>query len=222
MLHDSGMTALRVEEVAVSATFESSMPLADPIAFDVDSGSCVILTGPSGCGKSTLLNGVVGLHPLLEGKVDLFGDFEVESLKLSQRQRLLRTRISFVGQDLQPFPGLTVMNYLEFNQRIAGHGFSRKGCHELLESVLLDHISESYMTEISKGQLQRVLMCGGLLRSAELLILDEPTSALDVKSRDLVLDLLDKALGEGTAALVISHDRSLLGRYQNHVSMAGE
>lgn len=109
---------LEVQAVAVKATPKHSAPLALPLDFELTHGQKALLSGPSGCGKTTFLNAIVGLHPLHEGNVVLLGEFNISKTSVSTRQKLLRSDISYVGQELVAFPGLTVKEYLEFNLQV--------------------------------------------------------------------------------------------------------
>lgn len=76
----------------------------------------------------------------------------------------------------------------------------------ILESLGVEHTVNQMLTELSKGQLQRVMITGGLIRQPKLLLLDEPSSALDSDSRDSLFSVVDDAVHEGTGVLMVSHD----------------
>ena len=219
--HSRGALALEAGDITFAAHPTVGKPLAAPLTFDVPSGTVTLVSGPSGCGKSTLLNVLVGIHPLMSGEVTLFGDVAVSRLGQSARQKLLRSRIAYVGQDLHAFPGLTVSNYLEFNQRISGDAHDRDRSQRLLSSLGVGGLEDRPLGALSKGQLQRVLVCGGLIRPADLILLDEPTSALDTDSRDALLGLLDARVSEGASVIMVSHDPALRDRIERQVSMTG-
>lgn len=212
---------LKVNDITFAASPSVDKPMAAPLTFDVPSGTVTLVSGPSGCGKSTLLNALVGIHPLRSGEITLFGDTAISAIGTSKRQKLLRSRIAYVGQDLHAFPGLTVSNYLEFNQRISGSAPSRGRAQQLLSELGVGAFEDRPLGALSKGQLQRVLVCGGLIRPADLILLDEPTSALDTGSRDALLELLDARVGEGASVIMVSHDPALRDRIVRQVTMTG-
>lgn len=197
---------LEVQAVAVKATPKHSAPLALPLDFELTRGQKALLSGPSGCGKTTFLNAIVGLHPLHEGNVVLLGEFNISKTSVSTRQKLLRSDISYVGQELVAFPGLTVKEYLEFNLQVCKKKVSSGLYIGILESLGVEHTVNQMLTELSKGQLQRVMITGGLIRQPKLLLLDEPSSALDSDSRDSLFSVVDDAVHEGTGVLMVSHD----------------
>lgn len=197
---------LEVQAVAVKATPKHSAPLALPLDFELTHGQKALLSGPSGCGKTTFLNAIVGLHPLHEGNVVLLGEFNISKTSVSTRQKLLRSDISYVGQELVAFPGLTVKEYLEFNLQVCKKKVSSGLYIGILESLGVEHTVNQMLTDLSKGQLQRVMITGGLIRQPKLLLLDEPSSALDSDSRDSLFSVVDDAVHEGTGVLMVSHD----------------
>lgn len=210
---------LTVSGVTVGGGARSKTPLTVPLNFDVPASTVTVVAGPSGCGKTTLLNALVGLHPLLSGEVILFGDVKVSRLKGSERQRLLRSRISYVGQNLDPFPGLTALNYMELSQRISGSNFDRGKCMELLKSLGVGQHADQLLDTLSKGQLQRVMLCGGLVRRSALTLLDEPTSALDAESREAVLNLVSGLVSAGGSVVMVSHDSEIINRSDRRVML---
>lgn len=219
--HSQEFLVLKASDITFAASLSTDKPLAAPLTFDVPSGTVTLVSGPSGCGKSTLLNTLVGIHPLRSGKVTLFGDTAISGIGKSKRQKLLRSRIAYVGQDLHAFPGLTVSNYVEFNQRISGDAHDRDRSQRILAALGVGGLEERPLGALSKGQLQRVLVCGGLIRPADLILLDEPTSALDTDSRDALLGLLDARVSEGASVIMVSHDPALRDRIERQVSMTG-
>lgn len=146
------------------------------------------------------------MHPLNEGNVALLDEFDVSKISVSTRQKLLRSNISYVGQELFPFPGLTVKEYLEFNLQICNKKSNSRAYIGILGSLGIEHTLDQLLSELSKGQLQRAMITGGLIRQPGLLLLDEPSSALDSDSRDSLFSVLDDVVQEGTAVLMVSHD----------------
>ena len=66
---------------------------------------------------------------------------------------------------------------------------------------------ERFPSELSGGQLQRVIIAMALSMQPKLLLLDEPTTALDLSTKIAILDLL-KVLQErdGYDMLFVTHD----------------
>lgn len=62
------------------------------------------------------------------------------------------------------------------------------------------------ISALSGGNQQKVVMARWMHLNAPLLILEDPTAGVDVGAREEIYHLLNKALAEGVAVLVISND----------------
>ncbi len=74
---------------------------------------------------------------------------------------------------------------------------------------LEEYILNRFPSELSGGQLQRVVIAIALSTSPKLLLLDEPTTALDTQSKGIILNLL-KTLQKDLDILMlfVTHDIS--------------
>ncbi len=138
------------------------------------------LIGPNGAGKTTTLKTIAGLV-----KPDL-GDLkyqDVSLLKMSPLQRRLNG-ISYVPQERNVFPNLTVLENFETAYGIAGRG---KASHRLFKErlaflfELFPRLAErqSQAAGSMSGGEQRMVAIGiGLILPPKVLLLDEPTTGL--------------------------------------------
>lgn len=155
-------------------------------------GSSLALVGQSGSGKSLILKALLGMtDSALEVRLNKRCDFEW----------IRGQSVSLVPQN--PFTALSPLT------KIKDQMFhSRQRVVEIfgwldLESALL----ERYPSELSGGQLQRVVVAMALSSNPSLLLLDEPTTALDPDSKQVMITLL-KSLQErlGFSTLFVTHD----------------
>jgi peptide/nickel transport system ATP-binding protein len=111
--------------------------------------------------------------------------------------------ISFVPQN--PFTALSPLTKIKKQFFV-----DDKKVQSLFKEVGLDtSLLERFPTELSGGQLQRVVIAMALEHSPKLILLDEPTTALDPKSRVLILELLKKLQNEHKfKMLFVTHDIS--------------
>lgn len=188
-------------------------------------GERVAVVGPSGCGKTTLLNLMAGVLVPASGVVEVAGGV-VSSMSDAQRRRHRLANIGLVFQGIELVDYLSVRDNVllpcRINKALALDGAARGRAAELLDRVGLSGLVGRRVSGLSHGERQRVGICRSLMASPGLILADEPTSALDEASSAGVLDLLMEVVAEQGATLVmLTHDRSLLGRFDRVVRVAG-
>jgi len=165
----------------------------EDIAFEVESGSFVVITGPSGGGKTTLLNIIAGLDKDYEGKID-FGDSGAD-------------RLAYVFQSPRLLPWRTVYENIALvlpdgDPRIAN-------IPELLERVGLKEATSAYPEMISLGMQRRAALARAFVLEPEFLLMDEPFVSLDDPTaqdlRELLVELWSR---RPTTVLFVTHDRA--------------
>ncbi len=179
------MTLVTLKDVSLG---HGATPVLRNVNLSVDPGEIVTIVGPNGSGKSTLLKGIVGsIHPM-SGSITLQKGIS----------------LGYVPQKLHidPVLPLTVERFL----RLAG-GTTAQQAHDALRETAIEALAGQQMTELSGGQLQRVLLARALLNNPALLLLDEATQGLDqpgsARFYQMIADLRDKT---GCAVLMISHE----------------
>jgi ABC-type lipoprotein export system ATPase subunit len=207
--------AVRVEDLRheYDADGERVTALAG-VSFSVAAGERLTVVGPSGSGKSTLLTVLAGLQRPTSGRV-LIGDDDITMLPERELVALRRRAVSVVVQDPRRnlLPYGTAVDNVRFAQRPAGRRGQRRDPLQLLRSLGLQGVAGERVDRLSGGERQRVAIAAGLALDPDVLLVDEPTSALDARSRDEVLDLLERVAREAGATLIaITHDRVVADR----------
>ncbi len=169
------------------------------ISFQITKATALI--GQSGSGKSLTLKSLLGMLPSnLYLKFEYDCDFELNS-----------KNVAFVPQN--PFTSLSSMTKIK-NQFFCSHEKKL----ELLSLVGLEPwVLERFPTQLSGGQLQRIIIAIALRNTPKLLLLDEPTTALDITSKKKILKLI-KQLQEKLNLLIlfVTHDiNSIIGVCQD-------
>lgn len=167
-------------------------PLFQNVSFTVSEGDRIGLIGPNGSGKSTLLG-------IFAGRVD------PDSGDLAVRRR---TRMSYVAQESQFVPGLSVRKVAEDAMQRALVPESERA--NLLAETLGRAEFEDLDAEavsLSGGWRKRLAIVEALVQNPDVLLLDEPTNHLDLAG----IEWLETEL-ESTrfACVVVSHDRYFL------------
>jgi len=148
------------------------------------------LIGPNGCGKSTLLKCLIGQIPVDSGIAFLNDDIEVsyfeqgkENIDLSQSVlKAICPEGDYVHFQDQPVFARSYLSRFYFRPQQM----------------------DMPATQLSGGELSRLILAKMMLKRAHVLILDEPTNDLDVETLEALTETLSEFNG---AVILVSHDR---------------
>ena len=191
------------------------------VSLAIQPGEIVALLGPSGSGKSTLLQAVGLLEGGFEGSIRIAGQ-EASSLDNDGRTLLRRDALGFVYQFHHLLPDFDARENVMLPQMI--HGATREDAVARADSLLstlglaqrLDHRP----AKLSGGEQQRVAVARALANRPPLVLADEPTGNLDEATADRVFaEFLTLVRGEGSAALVATHNERLAARMDRVVRL---
>lgn len=180
----------------------------DRVSLTVGRGEYLGLIGPNGSGKTTLLRLILGLLPLTQGEIRLFGT--------PVQQFRERWRVGYVAQKAASFnsafpatveevvsTGLTARRGL-FRRFTAS---DRLAVRQALDRVGLLPYKDRLVGRLSGGQQQRVFIARALVSRPELLILDEPTVGVDASAEGQFYRLIRRLREEmGLTVILVSHD----------------
>jgi len=178
----------------------------------VAAGEFVAILGPNGAGKSTLLKALLGVLPLTEGTVRVFGRpvhrGNDEVGYLPQRRRFdpdLRIRavdLVRLGLDGARW-GVPLPQWLP--QPAARSKQDR--VDEMIRLVSAEAYADRPIGELSGGEQQRVLIAQALVTGARMLALDEPLESLDLNNQQAISSLIQRICHEqGVTVLLVAHD----------------
>jgi len=187
----------------------------------VQPGEIVALLGPSGSGKSTLLQAVGLLEGGFSGSIRLRGE-EAAKLDDEGRTRLRRELLGFVYQFHHLLPEFNAVENVVLPQLVSGADpeAAQKRARDLLGTLGLGERLDHRPSKLSGGEQQRVAVARALANKPPLVLADEPTGNLDEKTADAVLaEFLTLVRGEGSAALVATHNERLAARMDRVVRL---
>lgn len=173
------------------------------------------LIGPNGGGKTTLLKLLMGLLSQHNGNVTIFG----------KSPKKMRKIIGYVPQYStfdRDFP-ISVVDVVLMGRLGHCHSFcwypkhDRKIAVEMLERLEIAHLAQEPISNLSGGQMQRVLIARALACEPKLLLLDEPTANVDMHMEENVFELLAELKGNMTI-IVVSHDVGFISKYVTNVA----
>lgn len=157
------------------------------VSLEIFSGEIVGILGKSGSGKSTLLRLLNLMEPVTSGEILMAGQAVSGFSKKENQQK--RQKIGMVFQQFQLLNNLTVFDNVMLPLKLRGKK-DRQKVSQLLDFVGLSDKAQSYPSQLSGGEKQRVAIARGLVGEPELLLCDEVTSSLDEGTKQEVLRLL--------------------------------
>lgn len=204
----------------VSKTFGKQHAL-DNISLQFPKNKTSVIVGPSGSGKSTLLRSLNLLETPETGEYD-FNDESIDfSKKLSSKTILnIRRKTSMVFQSFNLFPHLTVLkNVMEGQVQVLNKSKeeAKDVAEKLLDKVGMLDKADSYPSQLSGGQAQRVAIARSLAMHPEYILLDEPTSALDPEIELEVLKVLLDLAKEKQSLVIVTHNLTFAQRVADKI-----
>jgi cell division transport system ATP-binding protein len=185
-------------------------PVLSDISFDVQDGEFVFLTGQSGAGKTTLFKVLFGWEKFDRGQI-LVGGINVSKLN-EKNLYLLRRKIGIVFQDYKLLARKTVFENVAFAQQIIGADSktARSKTWNALKSVGLAKKKDSYPSQLSGGEQQRVSIARAVVNDPELILADEPTGNLDSEISKEILAVFEKINQQGKTIIIATHSAEIL------------
>ena len=187
----------------------------------INSNQTIALQGPSGSGKSTLLNLIAGLDEPSSGEICLDG-ININKLSVNGLADFRNQNIGIIFQFFNLINDLTVLENISLPLLLRGVSKKKsdKKAKMLIENIgLIDRVN--YKTNLlSGGESQRVAIARALITEPKIILADEPTGNLDTSNTVNVMKLLlDNCKINNTSLLMVTHDESLLSRFDKVLSL---
>ena len=188
----------------VDAGYPDAVILRD-VSFEIRRGEVFILLGGSGCGKSTIMKHMIGLNPVLAGRLTVAGMEWTSDTRVT-----LCRKIGVMYQSGALFGSMTCLENVmlpleEFTSMKKRE--RRERARELLADVELSDSANLMPSEISGGMRKRVAIARAMALDPEVVFLDEPSAGLDPITSSALDDLILRLRGEkGMTFVVVSHE----------------
>lgn len=213
-MNDIGTPSPVVRITGLTRSFEQggiTIDVLRGIDLSIAPGEIVGLLGASGSGKSTLLQAVGLLEGGFGGRIEIAGH-DATTLGKDNRAAVRRDHLGFVYQFHHLLPDFSAIENVILPQLVAEkpHEEADKRAREILGALGLAQRLDHRPSKLSGGEQQRVAVARALANRPQLVLADEPTGNLDEATADKVLlQFLELVRGEGSAALVATHNERL-------------
>jgi len=183
--------------------------------FAVKAGESLLVIGESGCGKTTLLHLLAGLLQPTSGEIWI-NNVQLSQMNNAQMDQFRGEHIGLVYQKNYFIESLSVLD----NLIISPYCTKKSRVKTIAKRLGIFDVLNRYPKQLSVGQQQRVSIGRAVMNLPQLLLADEPTSALDYNNCLSVISLLlDEALANKAALVVVTHDDRLKGEVDNSIEL---
>ena len=206
-----------IELEHVDAGYPGTVILKD-VTFSVARGEVFILLGGSGCGKTTIMRHLIGLNPILSGRLTVAG------LEWGPQTRAeLFRKIGVMYQSGALFGSMTCLQNVllpleEFARMKKSERLAR--AMDCLRAVEMEDAADKMPSEISGGMRKRAAIARALALDPEVLFLDEPSAGLDPITSSALDDLILKLKNETKKTfVVVTHELPSIFKIADRAAM---
>lgn len=174
----------------------------DGISFDLAPGEILGLLGPNGAGKTTTIQMLLSTLTYTDGSIHYFGK------ELNRHRSEILGQVAFASTYVNLPWKLTVAQNLNVFGRL--YGLSGKEIQDRIDPLLKrfgiyekKHVCAS---QLSAGQLTRLMLVKAFMVKPRIILLDEPTASLDPDvAREVCQFILEMRNTENVSILFTSH-----------------
>jgi PrtD family type I secretion system ABC transporter len=201
---------LAVERVSTAPPGMQRLVVHD-VSFSLKSGTAVGVVGPTASGKSSLVRMIVGVWPVVRGRISLDG----AALDQWGMEGLGR-HVGYLPQDVELIAGTVAENISRFDPDAKSDDIiaaaQAAGVHELIVNLPSGYETQvgEQGSALSAGQQQRVALARALYGSPFLVVLDEPNSNLDAEGEAALTQAILGVRTRGAIVVVVAHRPSAL------------
>jgi len=200
----------------VTFGYKKSKPVLKNISLSFKEGMVTSVLGRNGCGKSTMLKSVNGIIKPESGEVFV----DSRPLKDYDRKELARV-VGFMAQRSSGIDATVFDAVITGRRPYMGLSLSsedREITEEIISLMGLDKMACRRTTEISGGELQKVVIARALVQQPKIMLLDEPVNHLDMVNQLEVLSFIREITErEGITTVIVMHDINMAIRFSDEL-----
>lgn len=171
----------------------------DTLSLQVNQGEVYGFLGANGAGKSTTIRMIMNfIHPTSGAIAVLDKDSQKQSVEIQKH-------VGYLAGDVALWPKVTGNDIFAYLADLQG-GIDKQYLAELITRFEAE--PNKRVSELSKGNRQKIGIIQALMHQPDVLVLDEPTSGLDPLMQEVFYDTIKEASKRGAAVFVSSHNLS--------------
>lgn len=202
---------IRLEQISFS--YDKKEVLSN-ISMELKSGDMIAVLGVNGSGKTTLLKIIGGILKPNRGSVFIEGRpiYKIGRHEFAKTVAYLPQKSN--GVFCSVFDAVLLGRKPHIGLEASRHDIEITG--RIIEMLGLEDYAFRITTELSGGELQKVVIARALAQEPKILLLDEPINHLDIKNQLEIMILLKKITKElNITTVIVLHDLSAAMRYSD-------
>lgn len=192
--------AIKLIDVSYKNIFEK-------VNFEIDKGQIVAIVGEGASGKTTLFDLIFGQDLEFDGRI-IFGRKTLDKSRKTNNLKEIRKDMFYLKQE--HYDQLFNINVLEDINYFV-ESYSEIELQELIKTFGLNvEVLKKHYSELSTGEIKKVLLIIAFLSNKKILLLDDVTAELDLKGKKTLLKQLKKEKREGIIIFLSSADTNFI------------
>lgn len=191
------------------------------LSIDMEKGLFYSIIGPNGSGKTTLLKLLANTLPTTKKTIYIDNE-DIHNIT----KKNIAKKLSVVPQITNIDYEFTVLDIVMMGRSPYISRFGKIDSNDTnivmkaMEETGVIHLKDNKVTNLSGGELQRVVIARALAQETEIMLLDEPISHLDIGYQYEITELVYKLCRDkGITIINIVHDLNIAMRYSDKILM---
>ena len=194
-------------------SFRSKEVLKD-VSFEVKKGEIVRLLGNNGAGKTTIINCILKMLKPDSGEIQLDG----KAIDKCKNSEYFNKVSALLESSTNVYNYLTGRQNIKYFASLSNIDSKSEDIEKYIDDFELREAIDKPVGEYSRGMQQKPALIISLMQSPKLLSLDEPTLGLDIKSKNSVIDNLNRLIKEkGMAVILTTHQMEVVQKLSGRV-----
>ncbi len=186
--------------------------ILNEVDLHAEQGQFVGIIGPNGSGKTTLvktINRIIKPNAgeiIIDGRcIDTMNNIEIAK-NIAMVSQVISINFEFTVEDVVLMGRTPYIKSGETHEDLVI-------VQDAMERTKILHLKNRFVTQLSGGELQKVIIARALAQNPKILLLDEPTSHLDITNQIDILNLVKDASRKGMLVIAVMHDLNLAAYY---------
>ena len=194
-------------------SFRSKEVLKD-VSFEVKKGEIVRLLGNNGARKTTIINCILKMLKPDSGEIELDG----KAIDKCKNSEYFNKVSALLESSTNVYDYLTGRQNIKYFASLSNIDSKSEDIEKYIDDFELREAIDKPVGEYSRGMQQKPALIISLMQSPKLLSLDEPTLGLDIKSKNSVIDNLNRLIKEkGMAVILTTHQMEVVQKLSGRV-----